>query len=351
MTARNPAAIVEKQRRQKSALDFVKATGNINEALRITNIPKGTWDRWKADEDRFRVQADEALAIGKTARKNSKTKPEDVYDPAQMFKPLPGIVEFRWEYKGFPTWPHHQPIVTAWEDLTNHTVIVLGPTGMGKDSIAGDIVQLESLPRTKQIAWIMESGPMSERRLGRLERFYWDPRVYDLKPDGPNTQQPTATIMDDFGIYKWRPELRYPNGDKVEQPRWTRNELYFLGRPAEADPNIWATGVTGAIYGSRMDIAVLSDIFTAENQMSPAEREKQWSWIHGTLLSRLDEAGRALFLGTRVAEWDNWGRLIDRLVGTSPVLYQDEFTTKYANGVAVIIVPAVQTDSMGNFLI
>ena len=336
-----------KQDRQKQALDYVKSTGNINEALRITGIPKGTWDRWKADESRFRQQADAALAIGKQARRLGKTKPQDIYDPDFDTPPVPNIVDFRWSYLGRPTWPHQLPVVRAWEDQTNHTVIVLMATGAGKDTLGGDIVQRESLTRDKRIAWIMESGPMSERRLGRLERYYWDTRVYDLKPEGPSTQIPTHNIPDDFGIYKWRPELRYPDGTKVESPRWTRNELYFLGRAAEADPNLWATGVTGALYGSRIDIAVLSDIFTAENQMSPSEREKQWAWIHGTFLTRLDAGGRALFLGTRVAEWDNWGRLIDEMTADAQIVQQDQFYTKYDNGVAVVIVPGIQTNAAG----
>jgi hypothetical protein len=344
----SPKAVVEKERRQDDVINYLKATGQANEALHILGIARSTYDNWRSTDRDFKERSDRALTIGRETRSREGDDRNNTFDPAEGDKaPLP-IKEFRWRVIGRPTPKHQEPIVEAWEDKSNLIVLVLGPPSMGKDTIAGDIVLRDSSDRSNRIAWVMESGNFSERRLGRMEGYYWDTRAYDIQPDGPNTQKPTDTMMDLYGKFKWERGLVYPNGDRVGQPKWTRNELFFLGRDNEADPNIWATGIEGAMYGARIDEAILSDIFTQENQISAANRDKQWAWLMGTFLSRLDERGRALFLGTRVGERDNFARLLDEFIVGARVVRQDGHYTKYDNGVATVIIPAIQTDEDGN---
>lgn len=193
----------------------------------------------------------------------------------------------------------------------------------------------------------MESSEFSQRRLGRIAPYLFDPRAYDRAPDGPGCQIPERSLIDDYGPFRWSKGLTYPDGRAVPEPSWTRHSLYFLGRDSEADPNVWATGIGGATYGARIDTAVTSDIFTPENQGSPAVMESQLSWLFGTLFSRLDEGGRYLHLGTRVSAGDNQGEVLRRLIGEAAVVEQDGFYTKYTNGVATVIYPAVQYDDEG----
>lgn len=333
--------------RKEHFLAKMRGGARRSEIERAVMISDSTVDHWLRKDDEFRKEYEKARDLGRASRRQVENI-DNTYDPDEWTDAeIPPINEFVWDYIGRPT-PWHLDLVTrAWEDKTNRIVICLLPPGAGKDTRAGDIVLRETMDRSKKIAWVMESSQFSQRRLARLEGYYWDERAY-VQPKGPDTQQPTKRVWEEFGPFKWHKEMVYPDGTKVAQPKWTQNELYFLGRENEADPNLWATGIGGAMYGARIDIAVLSDIFTEDNQNSPTQREQQIGWIIGTFLSRLDDRGRALFLGTRVAEWDNWARLIEELVGSMPVLHADEFVTKYANGVCVIQMPAIQTDDEGN---
>jgi hypothetical protein len=235
-------------------------------------------------------------------------------------------------------------------DSADHVYLTNGvPTcNSGKDTLAGDIVLRESVTGYNRVAWLMANADFSMRRLSeRVAPYLSDPRAYDVAPRGPGCQKPTRSLIDDYGPFAWKSGMRYPNGDRVPQPTWTKNSMYFLGRETEADPNLWATGVEATLYGARIDRAITSDIFTAENQGSPAVRAGQMSWMNGTFLSRLDESGRLLHLGTRVSANDNNGLLLSSFVGDAAVVEQDGFYTKHANGVATIIYPAILTNADG----
>jgi len=336
---------LNREQREEDFLARLRAGARPTEIARAIRKPPRFYQHWLTDPT-YRARYEEARAIGRKNREMA-TNAGNVYDPDEWLdhKPPP-FRQFQREFIGRPTPKHMDLLVDAWEDKTNRIVIYLGPPGCGKDTTGGDIALHETLDRTKRVAWVMKSGTFSRRRLGRLEGYYWDHRAY-VKPQGPDTSEPGRRVFEEFGPFKWDSKMTYPDGSKVGQPKWTQNELYFLGRDGEADPNLWATGVEGSMYGARIDTGILSDIFDEENQKHPDQRESQISWIIGTFLSRLDDKGRALFLGTRIAEWDNWGRLIEEMVGSAPILYQDDFTTKYANGVCVIQVRAIQHDEDG----
>lgn len=147
--------------------------------------------------------------------------------------------------------------------------------------------------------------------------------------------------------------MRYPDGTPVSRTTWTQNELRFLQSAAapEADPDLWATGMQGAVYGSRVQLMVFSDLFTSENQNSPSEKEKQFVWCTGTAESRLDSSGRLVVLGTRVAHDDNYGRMLGHYIGDAEpyAVTQDGpvTVTKYTNGVAVVTCVAIWVDEDG----
>lgn len=333
--------------RQRELLSLLRAGTRVEEGCRQIGIAPATFRSWKYKDSKFASEAAQAKAIGQRAREQVALM-DKVFDPDEWAEPqVPPFRTFRTEFIGRPTPAHQEPLIEAWEDKTNRIVIYLASPSSGKDTTAGDIVLHELVDRWKRVAWVMESANFSTRRLSRLEGYLWDERTYVMPPKTPGAVAPTRMLFREFGPFKWEKGMVYPDGTKIPQPKWTQNELYFLGRDNEADPNLWATGIEGAMYGARIDRAVLSDIFTEENQQSPARRDAQIGWLVGTFLSRLDDKGRALFLGTRVAEWDNWARLIEELVGQSPVLWEDQFTTKYANGVAVVVVPAIQQDADG----
>ena len=342
-------ATKEKMRRQEAFLQIYRETGdaNIAEGCRRAGISRRCISDWRRVDPGWAARFD---AIRRDVRQRAKAAKgtEWTFSPHTEKPRVPGLVQFRWDYIGRPTPTHQQPIVKAWEDETNLVVIVLAPPGAGKDTLAGDIVLRESVTGYSRVAWLMANSDFSMRRLSeRVAPYLSDPRSYDVAPRGPGCQKPTRSLIDDYGPFSWKPGMRYPNGDRVPQPTWTKSAMYFLGRETEADPNLWATGVEGALYGARIDRAITSDIFTAENQGSPAVRQSQMSWMNGTFLSRLDESGRLLHIGTRVSASDNNGVLLSSFVGEASVVEQDGFYTKFSNGVATVIYPAILTNADG----
>jgi hypothetical protein len=273
-----------------------------------------------------------------------------VFDPSRVLPSPPGLVEARLTYIGRPTPAHHLPVFRAWEDRTNLAVVVLGPPGSGKDTTAGDIVLLESaFNQQRRHAWVMESAEFSKRRMEqRIAPYLVDYRAYDRAPSGPGCVQPKRNLIDDYGPFRWKSGMVYPDQSRVPEPTWTKHAIYFLGRDQEADPNLWAAGIGGATYGARIDTGVTSDIFTPDNQGSPDVQADQISWLFDTFFSRLDEGGRYLHLGTRLGTNDNQAEVLKQLIGDSAVLEQDGWYTKYTNGVATIIYPAIQFDVEGN---
>jgi hypothetical protein len=68
----------------------------------------------------------------------------------------------------------------------------------------------------------------------------------------------------------------------------------------------------------------------------------------GGSIAWIDESGRLIVLGTRCLPGDNYERLINAMVGEAPVVYQGRHYTKYANGVAVVTMPAIEFNDEGD---
>lgn len=335
---------------KKAALDAIAASDSIAEVASTIGYTTRTITRWRDDDQVFARQFARRM---KARRKQLAYQKEDrtTFDPSRR-KPKKG--NFRWwrrTYLGRPVFPHQDGFIDAYEDLTNHTVVWLAPTGAGKDTTAGDIVLYETCDNwSLRVAWLMENQDFSVRRVSeRLEPYLTDPAVYRRAPVGPETSVPERNLVEDFGPFTWGGGLVYPNGEPVQKNTWTNQKLYFLREAgeSEADPNIWASGLQGAIYGARVQLLVISDPFTFENQASPTEREKQRALLEsgGTIATRLDGSGRRLILGTRVAEWDNYGSWIDNWTQGARVIQTKEYWNtvyyKYSNGVAVVVTKAI----------
>ena len=326
--------------------------------IRLTNeteqVPKGTLDRWRTNDRAFRARYNQAYDKATAHHHRAKTVSKQAYGLLYNHRrDLPdkgGFADFRRKYIGRSTPEHQIEFVEAVEDLSNLVVIWLAPPGAGKDTTAGDLSLDETCDnRDLRLAWIMKGENFAKRRVGeRIDPYLTDPKTYTNAPPGRDSTIPTNSLIEDYGPFKYRKGMVDVSGNKLEPTTWTKNEIYFLkaGAP-EADPNLWATGVEGQLYGSRVDRMVWSDIFDRENQTNPTARQSQYDWCMGTAMSRLDEAGRLYILGTRCLAGDNYERITNSLVGEAAVVYQGKHYTKYANGVAVITIPAIQTNQDG----
>ncbi|KKM89392.1 hypothetical protein LCGC14_1249200, partial [marine sediment metagenome] len=309
---------------------------------------------WITDDPAFK-QAYTELRISQEAqivrqRKTSKNVYGLLFDDQKDMPDKGTFTEWRRKYIGRAVEEHQKESVEAYEDRSNLVIFCLWPPGGGKDTTAGDFVLYEtSDDRDLRAAWVMRGESFSRRRVAqRIDLYLTDSKTYLNAPPGDTSTIPTGNLIEDYGPFKFKKGMVDRDGHKCEPTTWTKQEIYFLktGAP-EADPNLWATGMEGQMYGSRVDLMVMSDVFDRENQLTVTKRESQYAWVMGTALSRLDEAGRLIILGTRCLPGDNYERLINTMVGEAPVVYQGRHYTKYANGVAVIIMPAIEHDDEG----
>ncbi|MFA5634746.1 MAG: hypothetical protein WC977_02465 [Anaerovoracaceae bacterium] len=272
-----------------------------------------------------------------------------VFDGDVVRRDPGGLEVFRREYLGFPTLPHHLPVHEAFEDPTNARTFVFGPPGMGKDTISGHaVLWFVGRDRSSRNAWMMRNTNMSRRRFTRIRPYLCEVGVYRDAPRVPGGVVPVRSMLEDFGPFKWEKGMVSSDGVPLERMRWTDNELFFVGtEPREADPNLWATGLDGALYGSRVDNFVLSDLFDTENSRSPVTRESSFDFVVGTLDSRLDASGRAWFLGTWLEGEHNYRNLVDHFTSGAFLVYSDSVYEKWSNGTAVVRIPAVTLDDDG----
>lgn len=335
----------------------LKAGESVENAARKSAVTYQTVNGWRRRSDTFHEWMTTQVAANEVARKvAAEVRRKKVREERRVLierdRGVPdrgGLADFRWKYFGRPTLAHQELAVEALEDYTNLYVFIYGPPGMGKDTLAGDYCAWEAAPDRsgKTVAWFMESSDFSQRRFGRLGQYLVDPKAYDRPPSKtPGGQTPTASLITDFGPFKWSPEMEWPDGTKVAKKPWTAHSKYFVQVDApEQDPNLWATGIGGSTYGSRIKVCVCSDIFTLENQRSPTERVGSYEWVTGTLDTRLDDDGRLVVLGTMLDIENNYERMEEDYTAGARVVYQKEHEsgvlTKYSNGVCIVRIAAI----------
>lgn len=275
-------------------------------------------------------------------------------------RPMPDKADFaawRLKYIGRTTSPFGQAIADAICDPTSSVVIIHGPPGGGKDTTVCDaLLYLKCDDRTYlRCAYINETENQAMRRVGeRIAPYLTDPAVYRVAPGGPGSRQPTGSLIDDYGPFQWDRGMKYPDGTVVARTTWTKHELRFLQSASapEQDPDLWATGMSGALYGSRVGLMIFSDLFTRENQRQPTQRDAGFDWVVGTADSRLDTEGRLVMIHTRVGPDDNQGRLIDHYVADAhpyETTVEGPITTvRYTNGTTVVTCVAIWTDENGD---
>lgn len=342
--------------KKSQILDAVRSGSTVRDVLEQFSLSESTFYSLRRRDAAWDKQIREVTSMTTGRGKYSPAKPL-LFDPDRTVPPKGTFEEWRMRYMGRPSEVFHRAVADAVLDSTNRIVFVLAPPGAGKDTTVGDLLlYLKCDDRDyMRCAWVMENVNFAARRVSeRLEPYLSDPKVYRVTPNRtPGGGMPEGSLIDDFGPFRWERGMQYPDGSPVARTTWTQHELRFLQSAAapEADPDLWATGMEGAVYGSRVQLFVYSDLFTAENQQSPAEKEKQFVWCTGTAESRLDSSGRLVVLGTRVSSDDNYGRMMNHYIGDAEpfdVTQDGPVTvTRYTNGVAVVTCVAIWVDDAG----
>jgi hypothetical protein len=92
-----------------------------------------------------------------------------------------------------------------------------------------------------------------------------------------------------------------PGGWREDADSWKQNAITLSRTSTEKDPTVQALGIGGQVYGARANLIILDDCVTGANAH---EYEKQLEWIQKEVITRLDDEGVLLIVGTRFAPSD-----------------------------------------------
>lgn len=88
--------------------------------------------------------------------------------------------------------------------------------------------------------------------------------------------------------------------------RWDQNQITIRQRKSgERDPTVQALGIGTQIYGARIDLLILDDALTLDNQLTEERRGRISHWFLQEAASRAHR-GQIVVCGTRVHPFDNY---------------------------------------------
>ena len=70
---------------------------------------------------------------------------------------------------------------------------------------------------------------------------------------------------------------------------WRENSITVKRTSFAKEPSVYATGVHGAILGSRIDVLILDDVVDFENSRTQHGRDDLYDWVMNTLMGRLTD--------------------------------------------------------------
>jgi hypothetical protein len=344
--------------KKRQIVELIASGATVQEVCTHFGISQNAYYLMRRTDPAFKKACEESADVSRMARGKFSEGRRLIFDPDRKMPKKPPFAEWRMKYLGRPTTPLGQAIADAMLDTTSRITFVHAPPGGGKDTTVCDtILYIKCDDRNyTRVAYINETEEFAKRRVSnRVAPYLTDPAVYQAPPhQTPGGRPPKGSLITDFGPFKWERGMRYPSGSPVEKTTWTQLTMRFLQSAAapEAEPDLWATGMEGAIYGSRVQLMVFSDLFTVENQRTPSKRDSQFQWVTGTADSRLDGSGRLVLIHTRVGRHDNQGRLMSHYIGESAV-YDSKTegpitVTRHVNGVTTVTCQAIWVDENGD---
>jgi len=320
------------------------------------DISESGFRKWRYADAEFDAQLKEALAakMGKGNYSIERT----VFDPNRESPPKGTFAEWQMRYTGFPTLPHHQAIADAMLDTTNNRTLILMPPDAGKDTTVSRVVAYIKCDdrNHRRVAWIMKTEPFSKRRVQERLRPLFESYKPQPTPgiDVPGGRKPEGVLAEDYGPFRWTGGMQYPDGTPIPRRTWNNSELYFLDSAeagTEVEPDIWATGIGGQLYGSRITDMVVSDLWDEEDR-NPEQVLQDLTWLKGTARSRVGGTGRITLLGTELPDNEGYRKVREWFVPEDTAIYERSVegpveVTKYVNGACIIEVKAIWTDDEG----
>lgn len=252
-------------------MTFEEACRRLGVSRRWWEIQATTSPEW-ADEMR-KIRSGETASLSR-----------DYPDISKM-----GYPEFAKSYLGLEVFDHQQEIVDALEDPDMNRMMVLGFPESGKSTHVSLGYVIYSLCRNPdiRIAIVSKIKGRSEDILNRIKRYLTEEHLY------ADTEK---NLIKDFKGFE---PVRGVH-------RWDHNQITIRQRRSgERDPTVQALGIGTQIYGTRIDLLILDDSLTLENQLTEDRRTKINDWFLQEAASRANR-GRIIVCGTRVHPFDNY---------------------------------------------
>ena len=267
---------------KEAFLELLRNGFSIQDAVDFLGVSRGWWEK---NGERDPEWATKARAIREGEDPDSDDADRDWPDISWMSYSV-----FADEYLGLKVFPHQEPIIAAIEDPQINKVIVNGFPESGKSthvSLGYVLYKLCQNPDAR-IALVSKSTSKAQDLLRRIKRYMTEDHLYD------NTKR---NLIRDFKGFK--------PGSHTSHP-WGADQITIRQRRSgERDPSIQALGIGAQIYGARLDLLLLDDALTLENQLTENRRNGLDSWFLQEASSRAHK-GEIIVVGTRVHPEDNF---------------------------------------------
>ena len=263
-------------------LELLRNGYNIQNAVDFLGVSRG-WYEKNVERDPEWGTLSRSIREGKDPDRDDANR--DYPDISHM-----SYRQFAMDYLGLEVFPHQEPIVDALEDGNVNKTIVTGFPESGKSTHVslGYILYRMCLNPDLRVALVSKSQTKAEDLLRRLKRYMTEEHLYD---------ETERNLIQDFKGFK-------PGSHTAH--RWDQEQITIRQRRSgERDPTVQALGVGAQIYGARIDLLVLDDALTLENQLTPDRRDKIDSWFLQEASSRAHK-GEIIVVGTRVHPQDNF---------------------------------------------
>lgn len=274
---------------------------NINPALEVIGYSRKTYEGWRHNDKDFCAKVDQAKALRKVRDHNA-----GALEGVQRGERL-DFVSWRKKYLNAETFWHQ----LQWVDMLE-----------GREP--RDLHPAQTYEPAKRNRLLVNCPPFHAKSMTLTidyctYRLCLDPSYRILIVSAG------ATLATDF-LYGIKQRLTSPHflelqkayapegGWEATAESWTESRIIFGtdirnsgdGASHEKDPNVQAIGMRSKIYGKRADLIILDDAVDGTNVN---EYTKQMTWLRREVLSRIEAAGRALVIGTRVAPVDLYSEL------------------------------------------
>lgn len=291
---------------KEAFLELLRNGFNIGDACDYLGVSRGWYDK-NSERDLEWKELVQLIRAGEDPDRDEANR--DYPDISHM-----PYSQFAWEYLGLKVFPHQKPIVDALEDGNVNKTIVTGFPESGKSTHVslGYILYRICLNPDLRVALVSKSQSKAEDLLRRLKRYMTEEHLYD---------ETERNLIQDFKGFK---------PDSHTAHRWDQEQITVRQRKSgERDPTIQALGVGAQIYGARIDLLVLDDALTLENQLTPDRRSKIDSWFLQEASSRAHK-GEIIVVGTRVHPEDNFKSWLNAWEGDPHASF--------------VLIPAIVTD-------